>query len=1124
MTTSTNPMPMRRTWKNATELTRAASAGDEFSPEVAKVLAEVRRDGGVSNVSCTPAGNTPAELDALREQLREAVPGLSRRGFLQITGAAAVFGLAACAEKHPDTLVPYANQPEGTTLGNALHYSSTLRDSGHPVAVVVKTYDGRPIKLDGNPDHPLSRGRADARTQAALLNLYDPDRLQDGPLTKTAGKTGEFQPIGGWSKLDTEVGAALKTGKVLLVTPPLDGPADLALIADLGKAFGARFTHAAYSAFPRTVEAEARSALLGDARLPVYRADRAAVLLAFGDFLGGGHTGLAEQVEFGDLRRAGGQVIAVEPTLSQVGTCADVRVRVAPDRAAWAAWGVAELVGKVLNVALPTAIQNSLDQARGASLGESLGLRAVPTADGAVPALRFIADRLIATKNAGKNSLIYAGGVATSNRAQRHLHLAAVWLNAVLGNEGISVVVHERAPLVDNGAFDQALAAGDVGTVILAGVNPVYSAPALAGALEKAKTIVALSDRLDESAALATLVAPTAHGLESWGDAEARPGIVSLQQPAILPLWDSRPWQESLLAFAVAAGVAPEKFVQDRVKADPKVLSVVGRQQLWQPAVAGVITWQQYVRTTWLAAIKPHTGAIADERTFWLSALSRGVIEIAANVERQALKNAEIPALSPWSTGGMQVVVSASRIMGDGALLNNAWLQEIPDPVSRITWDTYVAVSPVDAKAQGWAQNDVVAIAVGATPAIALPVHVQEGTQPGVIEVFLGWGRTRAGRVASLARDHAPDGSFSVDLFPLVGRLPAVNTVLTATLTKTGAQYKLADMQGHDWQEGREIALDQIAGESGEKAKAELWERGTDGKAGGNISMWSTTHEYPGHRWGMSVDLNTCTGCNACIVACQAENNIPVVGRDEVRKQRQMHWMRIDRYYSANADDHDHLDVEVVHQPLMCQQCENAPCEAVCPANATMHNNEGISIQVYNRCIGTRYCANNCPYKVRRFNWYEYSAYRAGPVGSSDPFLRIAKNLKTDHATSSQAELTHAPLAMLLNPEVTVRSRGVMEKCNFCVQRTREVRGREKLSGKRIADGEITTACAQTCPTKALVFGDLNDEHSEVVQISQTAGAYKLLDAELNTRPTVTYLKRTRQRPATAADSDKGHG
>jgi molybdopterin-containing oxidoreductase family iron-sulfur binding subunit len=1124
----------KRYWSDAAELSapRAEGRTDEFGADVAKALATLRARHGISNASCEAEGNSAEELDRLRADLREALPGLNRRGFLRLGGAAAVFALAACGKKHPDTLVPWAQQPEGTTLGNAVYYSSTLRDSGHPVAVMVKTYDGRPIKVEGNPDHPLSRGRCDARTQASLLNLYDPDRLQDGAHQRDGDA---LKPIA-WDDLDQAAAAALAQGGVGLLTGPIDSPAQKRLIAALAAAYGDRFHHAVFEAFPRRAEARARELLFGDATLPHYRADLASVLVSFGDFLGGPQSTLAEQIEFGDLRRlkeagngrdlAAGQVIAFEPTLSQLGSCADVRVRVPSHQLALVAWAIAELVAKEVGATLPASAP--VDAARAADQGLTFKVNA-----GEKTPAAFAARRLLDARRAGKHSLVWAGGSNLQGEDAIPLHQAVAVLNDLLGNEGTTVVSGgpEHATLVDDGSAAKlldAVAAGDVSTLIVWGCNPAFAWPASAEKLKKAKTLIALADRLDETAVLARFIVPTLHGLESWGDAEARPGVYSVQQPCIPPLWNSRAAEESLMAWAAAGGAKP--FVADKKPADASARSVVSRVPLWQAVAHGVLPWQEFVRQGWVGAIRKDSGAPADERAFWSAALGAGVVTLAVkSTARAAAGDVAVPA-PPAPASGMQLVLSASRMLRDGEQANNAWLQEMPDPVSRICWDGYLAISPVDAAEQGIAANQVVTLTVGSISK-KVAVHIQVGQHPGTLELFLGWGRERAGEVATLTSVDLPQANG----FELTAARP-LPLALSATIAKTGATYQLATPQGHDYMEGREIALDEVQDLRGrERAESELWKNGTDPRAAG-ISAYGAHHVYPGHKWGMTIDMNTCIGCNACMVACIAENNVPVVGRDEVIKQRAMHWIRIHRYYSGAFDKaavppvavkpkkpEDLLDVEVVHQPMLCQQCDNAPCEPVCPANATMHNNEGISLQVYNRCVGTRYCANNCPYKVRRFNWYEYSAYRAGPHGAGEPMKRIAKNVVKSGATSSQEELTKAPLEMLLNPEVSVRSRGVMEKCNFCVQRTRTIRDREKAENRRIRDGEITTACAQTCPTKAIVFGDISDPQSEAVRLAErVATGYKLLDEELNTRPAVTYLKRVRVRPASADEAAEG--
>ena len=1063
----------------------------------------------------------PAALDALRADLSAMLPGVNRRGFLRLTGAAAVFALAACNEKHPDTLVPYSQQPEGTILGNATWYSTLVRDAGYPVAVMAKTYEGRPIKLEGSPDCPIARGRADARTQAALVNLYDPDRLQAGPVAVQAGKT---TPLS-WSDLDAQVGTSLRTGGIGLVTGPVDGPASRSLVADLQQAFGERLHHVVYQPISRAAEVQARRIALGnaDAGAPTYHVGKAAVLVTLGsDLLG--ETSLAEHVGFGDLRSLKGdganawmgQVISFEPTLSQTGACADVRVRVAFNRLAHVGWAIAAAVAAKLGTPLPNGVVAPAD----------LGLKPMKRDGHDVDSIAYVAEQLLAAKAAGRSSLIYVGGAAHASVASMPLHLAAAYLNAVLGNDGVTVTSGPTSAITEDAgiiSLAAACARGEISTLIIRDTDPVAGWPGFSAAIAKVATVVVLADRLHATALAAHVVAPTLHGLESWGDAEVAPGVVALQQPTIQRLWDGRSAEESLMAFAVAAGIAAgvTAFAQPKVAAAPKpALSVVSRAALWQAAEHGVQSWQAYVKATWLAQVKPAAKVLSADTAFWNSALAVGVMVLTPSASKQAdlagiVKATTLSAL-PAVDSSYQLVLSRSRTIGDGTWLNNAWLNELPDPVSKITWENYLAVSPVDAQREGWKDGEVVELTVNGRKA-SLPIHTQDGQHPGTLETFFGWGRASAGAVARLCIE---DG-YSVDAYPLVDSALVGSAGLIATVARTGAHHELANVQGHHYMEGRPIALDMRFGESAEIEHAG-WKAGTDGKPAGRLNVWGSTHAYPGHRWGMTVDLNSCTGCNACITACTAENNVPVVGRDEVRKNREMHWIRIDRYFTGS----DRLDVEVVNQPLMCQQCENAPCETVCPANATMHNDSGQNIMVYNRCIGTRYCANNCPYKTRRFNWYEYSSMRAGPHQASDQLARVTKNVITSGSVTAPSELTHAPLQLLLNPDVTVRSKGVMEKCNLCVQRTRAIRDQEHRSNKKAIDGVITTACAQTCPTKALTFGDLNDPFSGVVQIAKKAEerSYLLLDEELNTRPGIIYLKRLRNRPAEeAATSPAGH-
>ncbi|GDY14737.1 hypothetical protein LBMAG53_36150 [Planctomycetota bacterium] len=1136
-------MSKRTQWTTAAELDGAQPSNDEFSAEVSAAISELRERHGLSAPSCAPEGNSPGLVD----QLRKLLPGVSRRGFLQLSGAAAVFGLAGC-HQDPDTLVPFKTQPEGSVLGKPRQYSTVVRASGRPVPAVVTTYDGRPIKIDGNPDCPIGRGRADIRTQAALLDLYDPDRLQNGPLKK-AGASAT------WSEIDNAVGKALASGTVGLITGPIDGPARRQLIADVAAAFGDRLRHAVFD--PSATGGDAASEAFGDVAPPVWHLERACVLLHLGgDFLA--DQGLAGQVAFGDFRRgdgsAPGQVIAIEPVLSQTGSVADLRIRCAIDRVAWAAWAIADLVAKAKGLTLPEAISRVLDSERAAGFDKVLELRPVPVAAAqgktlseaaaaakipawtgeGIPALTYAALRLLQA-GPGK-SLVYAGGPTHSGSSSASLLAAVHWLNHALGNLGSTVTFDKPASAIlasDRNASYVAVraqcAAGGIQTLITVGVNPAFSDPSYAAAVAKVGTIVAIAERNDETAQLAHWVAPALHELENWGDAEPAPGLFAVQQPCIRSLWDARAAEESLFAWTVKAlgDAAPASFRQD-VSPDAAELTVavVNRAPLWQAPRQGVNRWSTYVQAVWSGQVQSSTGVspapAAAGVGFWNAALARGVVQTKAPAAAVPAHSGTATAPTAWNRDQeVRLVVTAHRILGlgEGAAANNAWLLEAPDPVSRITWDPYVALSPTDAGKLGVADNDVVTVSIGPVSA-ALPVHLQDGQHPGTAEVFLGWGRTAAGAVAALGRN--------------ADELPAFNAAQVADrwgtrvqITRTGKTFILASPQGHDRMEGRDIARDRVLGAAPAHGHHAGWIAGVDGKPGGRLSIHGSSIPVDGRRWGMTVDLSLCTGCNSCAVACSAENNVPVVGRDEVRRGRLMHWIRIDRYYSGK----DRLDVETIHQPVMCQQCEKAPCEAVCPANATMHNEEGLNVQVYNRCIGTRYCANNCPYKARRFNWYEYSALRAGPKtgsGALSPLTRIVGNVQqTANAgapsTTSPDERTHLPLQLMLNPDVTVRSRGVMEKCNFCLHRTRAAKEQERAAGTRLPDGAVQTACSQTCPTQAIVFGDLNDPAAAVSRSAGVAGGYKVLDEVLNTRPSVTYHPRLRHRPSEPDESAGEH-
>jgi anaerobic selenocysteine-containing dehydrogenase len=689
-------------WKDFAELDSAAKAGDdEFGPEVAQALAHLRTANGLDDATSVELpSRIHGDADRFREEIGTALPGVNRRGFLQLTGAAAVFAMAGCWHKDPEVLVPYAQQPEGSTIGKPVYWSSIVRDSGRAVPVMVKTYDGRPIKVDGNPDSPLNSGKrvhgaSDLATQACLLNLYDPDRQIRGPQRKQAGKLADIT----WDALDADVAGLLKTGKVALITGAIDGPARRAVVDGFQKAFGDRVRHVAYEPFAADRAAEARRWCFGkdQAKPPVHHLEKADVLVTLGsDFLGGGHATLADHVAFGDFRQLRGtgedanlgQVIAFEPTMSQTGTVADIRVRASMDKIERLAWGLAKALG--------AEVPDTLNPAT----GQQLGLTPIDNID----AVTWVAKRLQEVKAAGRHSLVYVGGAVHMGARSKSLYVAANLINHLLGNEGVTV---ETASVGDSVIWGDAIAtgelmaeiaAGEYPVVILAGANVAATVPGAAAALAAAKAVIVLADRADESFAAASTayLAPSLHDLESWGDAEPRAGVYALQQPIIAPLWDCRGVEDSLMAFAVATlgDAAPEAFRVEIAPANAKLVTVCSRQMLWQGVAKGVRPFADLVRSIWTTTVHGASKSIATADAFWTAVRQTGIAtaEVAAPAAVN-FNSVAIQALTPTTVSGtFHLVINASRTMGDGRGANNAWLNEVPDPVSRITWDNYLSV------------------------------------------------------------------------------------------------------------------------------------------------------------------------------------------------------------------------------------------------------------------------------------------------------------------------------------------------------------------------------------------------------------------------------------------------
>jgi len=967
----------------------------------------------------------------------------TRRTFLKAAGFSFA-GLVAggCGRAPAISAIPYLRQPEGLTPGRPYLYASTCGACPARCGVLVTNRDGRPIKIEGNPDHPLSGGATCASGQASILGLYDSLRLSY-PMRQGKRST--------WAEVDTEIIAALdqirqEGGAVRILSGTETSPTTAALILEFLATFkNAR--HVIYDPISASAVLDAHAATHGARALPRYHFDQADVIVGFdADFLG---TWISP-VEFTRAYTARRQVDGPEPTLSYhvqiesrlslTGSNADRRLRAAPGE-----------IGLLLTHLAARVAQRAGEAFQADGLAPSA----------AEPALDDIAERLW---NARGRSLVISGSQDVRQQ------VLCNFINHHIGAYGTTVDLarpsyQRQAKDDDLEALRGELRRGEVAALFLAGVNPAYDLPDAAGLaddLRRVRLVVSTAERVDETASLAHYVCPDRHYLESWGDAEPVSGLVSLTQPAIQPIGDTRSFIESLAAWMGTA----------------------------RPAL-------DLIRQHWERAIYPRAGVTDPFPVFWNLTLERGAAEVAPRPAETGAFNA----------GAVQPILSADQIPGTGLALvlypkvgmldgrhgHNAWLHELPDPVTKVTWDNYACLSPAEARRLNVADGDVVRVAAAGEagqaakdgPALELAAFIQPGQSDGVVSIALGYGRAGTNRFSSVG----PSWLFARPRTGLVG-VNAAPFVTTAggtrrldgrpvTVTKTGATHVLASTQMHhslavpplvELARGleprpiiQETTLQELRQPSAENARppAEIAE---------HAELWPPDHVYEGHRWGMAIDLNSCTGCSACVMACQAENNVPVVGPDEVRRQREMHWIRIDRYYAGGDED-----VTVAHQPMLCQHCEHAPCETVCPVLATVHSEEGLNEQVYNRCVGTRYCANNCPYKVRRFNWFDY------------PHEDQLQNL-------------------VLNPSVTVRSRGVMEKCTFCVQRIQEGKIEAARTGQPVADNAIQTACQQVCPAQAIVFGDLNDPKSRVARLAENPRAYRVID-ELNTRPAVRYLK-----------------
>ena len=978
-----------------------------------------------------------------------------RRDFLKVMGfGMAAVSLAAC-ETPVHKAIPYINKPEFTFPSISDYYASTFSEGGDYAAVLVETREGRPIKIEGNPQSSVSLGKTTARVQASLLSLYDIDKLQ-GP------RRGEANID--WATADREIinqlnSVASRGAAIRLITSTILSPATKAVIAD----FVAKYPtarHITYDANSVFGLVQANQASFGKAVIPSYDFSKAETIVSVGaDFLG---TWVAP-IEFMGAYAKGRKIGAIgggkktmsrhyqfETGLSMTGANADYRTAIKPSQeglvvAALYNKVAAKLGGTAINTSLVTVV--NLDKAAN-DLARSRG-----------------------------RALVVAG----SNDPNVQIMVNA--LNNLLGSYGTTIdmntsVNYRQGNDQQMNAFINEAKAGQVGAALFFCANPVYDHPRgaeLAEALPKIAVSVSFADRADETASLSKYITPAPHYLECWNDAEPKQGFYSLTQPAITHIYKTRQFQSSLLTWS-------------------------GKPN----------DYQTYLKNYWRTTHYPKVSGFSSFEAFWIKCLNDGVFEpnqgqttlndggatFSANVTQAAAGIAQ--RYKP--TTGMELALYEKVGVGTGTMANNPWLQELPDPVSKACWDNYAAISQKTANDMGLAQNDLVTVSVTGK-SVELPVLIQPGQADNTVSVAIGYGREKGGKSASGVGKNA---------YPLASVINGYVTYATfsAKVEKASGRHEIAQTQTHDTVMGRRAVLQESRLASYQKnPKAGRYEPKVQTSEGAtdptDITLWNG-YGKPNHSWGMVIDLNSCIGCGTCVVACNAENNIQVVGRQEVINRREMHWMRIDRYYSSDADAEEmgmidglrgleipSANPEVTFQPMLCQHCSNAPCETVCPVLATTHSTEGLNQMTYNRCIGTRYCANNCPYKVRRFNWYKYH--------DNDNF--------DYHFNNDLGK-------MVINPDVTVRSRGVIEKCSFCVQRIQESKLTAKKERRRLAPDEVQTACAQACPTNAIVFGDLNNPESTVTKLviaEQEGRAFHVLE-EINVRPQISYLTKIRNK------------
>ncbi len=993
--------------------------------------------------------------------------GIKRRDFLKVLGVSGAGAtLTACSTENVERLLPYVTMSEDIIPGVSTWYTTVCDGCAAQCGMWVRTREGRVVKVEGNPNHPVSQGALCSRGHATLQHLYNPDRYP-GPMIRE----GDVLRQTTWEEAEALLAQRIQSaaGNALFIGGAT-GPSMARLVDAFVRAVGGRRVQ--YDALSDAPLREATRIAFGVDELPRYEISQARLLVSFGDdFLETGaspveHGRAFARMSAADEHGSKGRFVFAGPRLSLTGLNADEWIPIRAGAEAALALGMAAAIAEDGAAAGPYA-----------SVVRAYDVRTAANAAGvSEDTVRQLAERF-----AEGPSLALGPGVGAHHRNATAANVAALILNFVAGNVGRTLHVGggpnvATRPFSEMEAAIRSMAGGQVGVVMVHGANPAYSLPPSSGFAEAFGSVgfkVSFASAPDETSAMADLILPDRHFLEAWGDSMPRSGVMAIRQPAMQPVphFDSKQTGDVVLSVASRLGHS-----------------------------LGGATFYEHLR----GAHRAMHGSDPAFEAAWREALRSGVSGHdmgGASGPAQlrgpdAALTFDLPELD--GDGDLTLLVHPSARFGAGEFANSPWMQELPDPVSKVMWHSWLEMNPRTAEARGIREGDVVTVE-SPHGSLEVPIRIYPGIREDSVALALGGGHTDFGRWAN------GNGVNAVTLLPAVSEQPSgafVTVATTVTVTPTGQRRRTVTNEGSSDQHDRPIAPAVALAELGrepageEEAHGELKElQGVGGFVpvpaeggeptafpleGSRHGNYANAHEARA-RWGMAIDLDKCTGCSACVTACQAENNIPWVGEQQALMGREMQWMRIERYYEhVDAAEASHLDVRFL--PMLCQHCSNAPCEPVCPVFATYHTPEGVNVQIYNRCVGTRYCANNCPYKVRTYNWYRY----------------------TD-------ENVPEPMNWQWNPDVTVRTNGIMEKCSFCMQRIREAENRavvERREDRIPRDGEIVPACQQSCPAEAIVFGNLRDPNSRVSQVVRNERTYRVLDEIINTQPAVNYLKK----------------